>query len=163
MDRIWSPWRAKYVTESVQKDSNFVFLRMAEEDKDEENLILWRGTHVFIVLNLFPYNNGHLLIVPYRKVEHYIDLSAEEQCEIASALDRSIRWLDKALKPEGYNIGLNLGIAGGAGIPKHLHVHVVPRWSADTNFMSSTAQTRVIPEALHDTYRRIRTAISAEE
>jgi ATP adenylyltransferase len=140
-----------------------VFSRMAAENRDEENLILWRGQHVFVVMNLYPYNNGHLMIIPYRDVRNFTDLTVEEQQEMTRAVDQCIRWLDSALKPDGFNVGMNIGVAGGAGIPKHLHVHVVPRWSADTNFMAATANTKVIPEALSDTYEKLKSAISSTD
>lgn len=162
MDRMWSPWRAEHVERVAreEEDPTSIFSRMAAEDRDEENLILWRGRYVFVVMNLYPYNNGHLMIIPFRQVGGYTDLSAEEQGEIAQTTDRCIRWLDAALQPHGYNVGMNIGAAGGAGIPKHLHVHVVPRWSADTSFMAVTSNTKVIPEALTDTFRKIKDAIS---
>ncbi len=163
MDRLWSPWRASWVAGSSQEDRSDIFSSMLSENRDEENLILWRGDLMFVIMNLYPYNNGHVLVVPKRKVEHYTELSQEEQVQLAMTLNRVFLWLDAALGPEGYNVGMNLGKAGGAGIPKHLHVHIVPRWSADTSFMTSTAEVRVIPEALRETYERIRAVILAAE
>lgn len=140
------------------EDRGSLFVRIAEDDRDEENLVVWRGTLVFVVMNLFPYNNGHLLVVPFREVEQYDDLTPEEQVEIARTIDRCIRWLREALNPDGFNVGMNLGLAAGAGLPEHLHVHVVPRWSGDTNFMPVTADLKVIPEAMVDTYEKLRSA-----
>ena len=162
MDRMWSPWRSEYVSEAAHRspsDGTSIFTALLEEEKDAENLILWRGEHVFVIMNLYPYNNGHLLIVPYREVAEYTALSAEEQHAIAAAIDRCIEWLEAALEPQGVNVGMNLGSAAGAGIPEHLHVHVVPRWSGDTNFMSTTAETRVLPEDLSTTYERLRAEV----
>jgi len=159
---MWSPWRSEYVSEAARRSSSdgaSLFTRLAAEENDEETLILWRGDHVFVIMNRYPYNNGHLLIVPYREVEHYTALAADEQTAVATAIDRCIRWLEEALDPEGINVGMNLGAAAGAGIPDHLHVHVVPRWNGDTNFMTSTVETRVLPEDLSTTYDRLRAVI----
>lgn len=162
MDRMWSPWRSEYVSEAARRspsDGASLFTTLLEEDNDAENLILWRGEHVFVIMNLYPYNNGHLLIVPYREVSAYTALTTEEQQAIATTIDRCIGWLEAALEPQGINVGMNLGSAAGAGIPEHLHMHVVPRWDGDTNFMSTTAETRVLPEDLSTTYERLRTVV----
>ena len=164
MERMWSPWRSKHIermTEPAPTEPGSLFTRMAAEDRDADNLILWRGLSVFVVMNLYPYNNGHLMIVPYREVARYEDLTAEEQVDIAHTLARCIQWLRQALSPEGFNVGLNLGLAAGAGIPEHLHMHVVPRWHADTNFMPTIAEIKVVPEALEDTYYKLRAIIEA--
>jgi ATP adenylyltransferase len=158
---MWSPWRSEYVSDAADRtpsDGRSLFTRLEEADDDEETLILWRGEEVFVVMNRYPYSNGHLLVVPYREVEAYDALTAGEQQAIAAAIDRCITWLRRALDPHGFNVGMNLGAAAGAGIPEHLHVHVVPRWSGDTNFMSTTAETRVLPEDLRTTYRKLRRA-----
>ncbi len=156
---MWSPWRSEYVSkaaERVPEDGASLFTQLLNEENDAENLILWRGEHVFIIMNRYPYNNGHLLVVPYREVEEYTALSPTEQQALAGAIDRCIRWLRDALSPEGFNVGMNLGAAAGAGIPEHLHAHVVPRWKGDTNFMTSTGETRVLPEDLSTTYEKLR-------
>jgi ATP adenylyltransferase len=159
MDRLWSPWRSQHLEglgqQSGAQDERSVFSRIAESADDEANLVLWRGPLAFALMNLFPYNNGHVLVVPYREVERYTDLTPEEQAALARASDRVMRWCDAALKPDGYNVGINVGEAGGAGIPRHLHLHVVPRWRGDTNFMPTLAQTKVVPEALRATYRKL--------
>lgn len=164
---MWSPWRSEYVSEAAERvpteEDASLFTELHHEDADTENLILWRGEDVFVIMNLYPYNNGHLLIVPYREVEEYTALNASEQQAIAATIDRCIRWLTEALSPEGFNVGMNLGEAAGAGIPEHLHVHVVPRWSGDTNFMSTTGHTRVLPEDLSTTYEKLRAAIAETE
>ncbi|MDX1545666.1 MAG: HIT domain-containing protein [Rhodothermales bacterium] len=164
MDRMWSPWRAQHVEQAAARapgDGASVFTRMAREDRDEDHLILWRGQTVFVVMNRYPYNNGHLLIVPYREVADYEALTPAERAEIAETTARCLRWLRHTLRPDGFNVGMNLGTAGGAGIPEHLHVHVVPRWAADTNFMPALGQVKVIPEALRETYRRLRATAEA--
>ena len=164
MERMWSPWRSKHIERMAEPSSGAsepgsVFTRMVAQDRDADNLILWRGPSVFVVMNLYPYNNGHLMIVPYREVARYEDLTAEEQVDMAHTLARCLRWLRQALSPEGFNVGLNLGLAAGAGIPEHVHMHVVPRWRADTNFMPTIAEVKVVPEALEETYRKLRAAI----
>lgn len=163
MERMWSPWRSRHIEKLSEgrhgkEDREKLFEAIGRDDRDEENFVVWRGELVYVVMNLFPYNNGHLLIVPYRRVEQYDALTAEEQIAIARTIDRCIRWLRAALRPDGFNVGMNLGRAAGAGVPEHLHVHVVPRWSGDTNFMSTTADMKVIPEAMKETYAKLRRA-----
>ena len=163
---MWSPWRSEYVSEAAKRtptSGDSIFTTLLEEENDRENLILWRGDLVFVIMNLYPYNNGHLLIVPYSEVTSYRELDTAEQEAIAATIDRCMEWLDAAFSPEGFNVGMNLGPAAGAGIPEHLHVHVVPRWKGDTNFMSTTAETRVLPEDLSTTYEKLRVVIDAEE
>jgi len=135
-----------------------LFETIGRSDNDEEHLVVWRGERVFVLMNLFPYNNGHLLIAPYRKVARYQDLTDEERDELGEVIGRCLDWLEEALNPEGYNVGFNLGKAGGAGIPDHLHAHVVPRWSGDTNFMPTVADVKVVPQAIQETYWRLRKA-----
>jgi len=167
MDRMWSPWRSQHLAtferEHVPDGEGSVFSRIAADpENDADHFVLWRGEDVFVVMNLYPYNNGHLLLVPYRQVDSYRDLTADEQTEVAALVDRAMGWLDAALSPDGYNVGMNQGISGGAGIPDHLHIHIVPRWSGDTNFMPVTGETKILPEALHDTYGKLCDAIATE-
>ena len=170
MERLFSPWRARHIERMTQpgasatapNEAGSLFARLAAEGKDEDNLILWRGPHTFVLMNLYPYTNGHLMIVPYREVADYDALTTEEQVEIAQTIGRCMGWLRTALLPDGFNVGINQGSAAGAGIPDHLHVHVVPRWTADTNFMPVVGAVKVIPEDLPDTYRKLRTAIEAD-
>lgn len=166
MQHLWSPWRSQHIERmtdptNAPADGPSIFARLAAEDQDAKNFIVWRGRTVFVIMNLYPYNNGHLLIVPFRQVADYEALTTDEQSEIAATIARCIRWLRHALNPDGFNVGMNLGTAGGAGVPDHLHVHVVPRWAADTNFMSTLADVRVVPEAMEQTYRKLRAAIAA--
>lgn len=164
MDRMWSPWRSAYVSESKERDladDASLFTQLLNEETDEENLILWRGKHVFVIMNRHPYNNGHLLIVPYREVKQYDALTTAEQQAVAATIDRCMGWIRKAISPDGFNVGMNLGQAAGAGIPEHLHVHVVPRWDGDTNFMPTTAHTKVLPEDLQTTYGKLRATMDA--
>jgi len=163
MDRMWSPWRSAYVSGAKGRevgDDESVFTALLNEERDEETLILWRGEQVFIIMNRHPYNSGHLLIVPYRKVTAYDALEPNEQRALAAAIDRCMGWVRTALSPDGFNVGMNLGRAAGAGIPEHLHAHVVPRWDGDTNFMPTTADTKVLPEDLQTTYGKLRTPMS---
>lgn len=165
MDRLWSPWRAQHVDtfeRDAPDDGRTLFARLAADRDDAKNFILWRGAHVFVLLNLYPYNNGHLMIVPYREVADYDALTDDEQVEMTRTLNRCIGWLRLSLNPHGFNVGMNLGAAAGAGLPDHLHLHVVPRWRGDTNFMPVVGDTKVIPEALEVTYRRIREVIACE-
>ncbi len=148
MDKLWAPWRVKYVTELIGKTKGCVFCRMLKEKNDKKNLIFVRSALSFGVLNLFPYNNGHVLILPNRHVNDLSKLSEEEIMDLFRLLNYVKGLLQKALKPAGYNIGINLGRAAGAGFPGHLHVHVVPRWKGDVNFMPVVAQTKVISQSL---------------
>jgi ATP adenylyltransferase len=163
MKRIWSPWRSEHIERVAANPEGYgkdVFGRIAQDSaRDTENLVVWRGESLFVVMNLFPYNNGHLLIVPYRQIATYQELLPEEQMELAYTIGKCIDWLEQALSPDGVNVGLNIGKAAGAGIPDHLHVHVVPRWTGDTSFMSSAADTRVIPESMEATYRKLKEAV----
>lgn len=166
--RIWSPWRSEHMERFVDRhrptdDLTGLFEHIAASDADEKHLVVWRGRTVFVLMNLFPYNNGHLMIAPYRKVDRYAGLTEEERHEIADVAGMCQNWLDEALSPEGYNIGMNIGKAGGAGIPGHLHVHVVPRWSGDTNFMPTIADVKVVPQAMQETYDRLRTIARRSE
>jgi ATP adenylyltransferase len=155
MDHLWSPWRMEYIQSGAgdAEPEGCVFCRI--RDGHESELVLARTDLAFVVLNKFPYNPGHLVVVPGRHVGDLEALTADENTELQSLLQRSLRALREESDPQGFNIGLNLGRVGGAGIPDHLHWHVVPRWSGDTNFMPVIGQTRVLPELLADTHRRL--------
>jgi ATP adenylyltransferase len=171
MDRLWSPWRGAHVARAAAdaRDRGHdagpdVFARIAAAPpaEDAEHLVVLRGERVYVVMNRYPYTTGHLLILPYREVEGYEALTDEERTEMAAVTARALRWLRAALRPDGFNVGMNLGSAAGAGIPRHLHQHVVPRWRGDTNFMPALAETKVMPEALETTYAKLRAAVAAE-
>jgi ATP adenylyltransferase len=130
--------------------------------RDRENLVVWRGPTCFAVLNRYPYTNGHLLLLPLREVAEYSDLTPEERHELADLAAAAMRWLREALGPDGFNVGMNVGLAAGAGIPRHLHVHVVPRWTGDTNVMAVVGQTRVIPESLESTWEKLRAVVAGD-
>jgi ATP adenylyltransferase len=158
MERLWTPWRRAYVGGERTVDGDLFEALVAEND-DEANLILLRGEQCFVIMNLFPYNTGHLMIVPYRKVADPADLSPAEWGEMTALLARMTALLRQVLRPDGFNIGMNVGAAAGAGIPDHLHLHIVPRWVGDTNFMPVLGATKVLPELLPETYARLRQAL----
>ena len=158
MNRLWTPWRMQYIAND--KSDGCIFCSALAQNNDRETLILYRGRHAFIMLNKYPYNNGHLLVVPYTHTGDLSALDADTLGELMTLVARAIEWLKLASGPEGFNAGLNLGKAGGAGVTAHLHFHIVPRWSGDTNFLTVTGETRVLPEWLDDTWSRLRAVIS---
>ena len=153
-ERLWTPWRLAYVS-GADESKGCVFCAALADD-DASPLILFRGNTCFVILNLFPYNNGHLLIVPNRHVASLNDATAEERSELIDLTRRAEVALTEAYAPHGMNMGINLGNPAGAGVPGHLHMHVVPRWSGDTNFMTVVGQTRVLPEELPATADKLR-------
>lgn len=153
MEKLWAPWRMKYILSN--KTEGCIFCQKAAEENDEENLILYRGKSSFLILNTFPYNCGHLIVVPNRHIRNLEKLSASESTELMRLTQLSIQTLKTVLKPEGFNIGMNLGRVSGAGVEDHLHIHIVPRWNGDTNFMPLLADTKVLSESLRDTYTRL--------
>lgn len=154
MKRLFCPWRIKYITSEKEKDC--IFCKKPLEDRDEENLILLRGKFNFIILNLYPYNNGHLMIVPYKHTNDITKLDMETLTEMMKFLQLSVKALKETMNPHGFNIGFNIGEVAGAGIAEHLHMHVVPRWNGDTNFMFVLGETKVIPEDLQSTYKKLK-------
>jgi ATP adenylyltransferase len=157
VDRLWAPWRMPYIMSTVkQNDDGCVFCRMVAEREDERNLILWRGSLAFVVMNLFPYNTGHVMVVPLRHTGDFSSLTAPEHVELMKLVGRSRDVLENCMSPQGFNIGMNLGRASGAGIVDHLHYHVVPRWAGDANFMSTISDTKVMSESLPETWRRLK-------
>ncbi|MFO7773225.1 MAG: HIT domain-containing protein [Dehalococcoidia bacterium] len=154
MEYLWAPWRMEYVQKAT--GSGCILCQKPAEDKDEVNLILYRGLHNFIILNAFPYNPGHLMVAPYRHTADLQDLRDEEAKEHFDIIKRGLELLREVMEPAGFNIGLNLGRVAGAGIAEHLHTHVVPRWGGDTNFMPVLSDTKVVSEALSATYRKLR-------
>tara|TARA_B100000029_G_C17594232_1_gene963547 strand:- start:179 stop:679 length:501 start_codon:yes stop_codon:yes gene_type:complete len=156
MERLWTPWRLKYVTGvASNKNDDCVFCAACDEDT-EEPLFLHRGKRVFVILNKYPYNNGHLMVVPFRHIGRMADADSEELSELISLVRISEMVLDEAYHVHGVNVGMNLGRSAGAGIPGHMHVHLVPRWEGDTNFMSVVGNTRVVPEKPADSVSRLR-------
>lgn len=149
-DVVWAPWRMTYIL--AQKSPGCIFCERPREHHDTKNLILWRGRTAFVMMNLYPYNNGHLMVVPQAHVASLTALEPSQRAELGELTMRCEQVLRQAMRPDGFNIGLNLGSAAGAGIAEHLHVHIVPRWEGDTNYMSVVGETRVIPQHIDATY-----------
>lgn len=156
MERLWSPWRMRYVGSADQDASGCIFCDLLSENDDERTNILWRGRDVFVILNAFPYNTGHLMIAPLEHVPGLSDMSPKTRAELIEVTDAAIGVIGKAMSPQGFNVGMNLGAAAGAGIPGHLHMHVVPRWGGDTNYMTTVGDTKVLPEMLAETAIKLR-------
>ena len=154
MERLWTPWRLAYVSGGAKSES-CVFCD-AQHDEEATPLVVFRGVSAFVILNLFPYNNGHLMVVPNRHIGTLAGATHDELCEMIELTQRAEIALTEAYTPQGMNVGINLGKPAGAGILDHLHVHVVPRWNGDTNFMTVIGQTRVLPEELPETANRLR-------
>ncbi len=157
MDRLWAPWRVEYF--KIEKYKGCFLCDYPKLENDRETYIVWRGKKVFIILNRFPYNSGHVLIAPYRHVSDLSELNEEEVLEMHKAAVLVMEAIREEFKPHGFNVGLNLGKAAGASIYDHLHLHVVPRWEGDTNFMPVIADTKVVSEGLDETYKRLRKAL----
>ena len=158
MERLWAPWRMAYI--EVSAPSGCIFCVKPAEDQDETNWILHRGARAFIILNAFPYNNGHLMVAPFRHTADLEALDAEEQGEIFRLTQLCVALLRAAYHPDGFNIGMNLGKTAGAGVADHLHMHIVPRWNGDTNFMPVVSDTKVLPDSLDNTYAKLREALA---
>jgi len=150
-----------YILETVKQEQpeGCVFCRMVGDSEDVKNLILIRGKHSFVVMNLFPYNSGHLMVIPKRHTGDFGSLSPDEHVEMGELIEISRKALAECFTPHGYNIGMNIGRAAGAGILDHLHYHVVPRWNGDSNFMSAVGETKVLSESLPESYARLIKAI----
>lgn len=154
MKTIHAPWRIDYIL--GPKPDSCIFCLPADTLEDEERYVLYRAKHCFVIMNIFPYSNGHLMVTPYRHVSHITELSVDENHELMDYVQQCAFILQQAFKPEGINIGMNIGEAAGAGIKEHLHFHLVPRWNGDHSFMAVMAETRVLPEHLRSTYARLR-------
>lgn len=153
MDRLWSPWRLPYVTGSG-KSADCVFCDA--QTGEQASLIVFRGPSCFVILNLYPYNNGHLLVVPNRHIRSLATATTAELCELIELTRRAELALSEAYSPHGLNMGINLGTPAGAGVLEHVHMHIVPRWNGDTNFMTIVGETRVLPEELPQTALKLR-------
>ena len=150
LENLWAPWRIHYIQQLEKPSDCFLCESLNNPSDDEKNLVLWRTDKSIVVLNLFPYNNGHLLIAPARHIPDLDEATDEEMLEMMMLVRRSQEALSLAIKPHGFNVGMNFGRCGGAGLPGHLHIHVVPRWSGDTNFMSVCSDTKVISQSLSE-------------
>jgi len=154
MKLIWAPWRIEYIL--MKKPPECIFCVKPGQDDDEANYILYRGGQNFIIMNKYPYNPGHLMVAPYRHVDNLEMLSAKELHEHYDLVSHSLQVLKQVFNPEGFNLGMNLGKVAGAGIEDHIHTHVVPRWNGDNNYMPVIADVRVVPEALNETYQKLK-------
>jgi ATP adenylyltransferase len=155
MDHLWTPWRMLYI-QSHSTHTDCIFCEMAEAKDDAAKHVLVRGRHAFVVLNLYPYNNGHLMVAPYAHIASLEDLDNPTLTELMALTRRALRVLRAAYRPEGFNIGVNIGRVAGAGVADHVHQHIVPRWNGDTSYITTLGQTRVIPEWIDQTYAHLR-------
>ena len=155
MKVLWAPWRMEYIL-SEEKGESCIFCPGDDREQDEERLILYVGSLSMVMMNRYPYNNGHLLVAPIKHVKALEDLSHEETLDILLMVRRSIRILKEIMNPEGFNVGLNLGRVAGAGMENHMHFHIVPRWNGDNNYMTVVGEVRVIPEHIIETYGRLK-------
>ena len=154
MKRLWAPWRMEYILQ--QKQEGCIFCDKPKQDRDRENLILYRGCHSFVIMNYYPYNNGHLMIVPYTHQSELYQLRDEVRSEMMAILSQSVEIIEKNCQAHGINIGMNLGRIAGAGIDDHLHFHIVPRWDGDTNFMPITGHTKVLAQGLYESWEALK-------
>ena len=153
MKTLWAPWRMEYILGT--KDPECLFCIKPSEHEDRKNLILHRGERVYVIMNKYPYSNGHLMVVPNTHTSSFDNMPDDDMFDIMKLVRMSIDCLTKAFHPEGFNVGVNIGEAAGAGIEDHLHVHIVPRWAGDSNFMTVTGEVRVIPEHILNTYDKL--------
>ena len=160
MESLHAPWRIEYILAPKPKLDDSIFTRIAQSADDEGNYVIIRDRTCFAVLNLYPYNGGHLMAVPYKQVADLNDLTEEELADLWKLTRRCINALTQVMKPDGFNVGINLGRVAGAGIVEHLHIHVVPRWTGDTNFMPVIANTGVLPEAMKEVAAKLRAELA---
>ncbi|MGC8594858.1 MAG: HIT family protein [Candidatus Kryptoniota bacterium] len=164
MDRLWSPWRSKYIESFSEEDNGngkpCVFCEKLSGEDDTGNLVVCRSELSAIIMNIYPYNSGHLMVVPFKHASSLDDLTNAEEMDIMQQIKTAVKILTSALHPDGFNIGVNLGRVAGAGIADHIHYHIVPRWEGDTNFMPVLADTKVISEDMSQTLVKLRKALS---
>ena len=158
MERLWAPWRMEYIKSTQDEEQDCIFCQKPKETNDKENLIVYRSSLSFIIMNKFPYNNGHLMVVPYKHEADLTKFTDDVLLDTQHLLQLSLRALNATINPHGINIGVNLGRGAGAGIVDHLHYHIVPRWIGDTNYMPVLAGTKVISEALEDSWQKLHTS-----
>lgn len=152
---LWSPWRYQYIRSTVKPREKCIFCEIPKM-RDEDAYLLYRGKYSYVVLNAYPYNSGHLMVIPYRHVDTIEKLTMEELMEMMELTKKSLNALRRAFNPDGFNIGINIGRAAGAGVAGHVHIHVVPRWVGDANFMAVIASTKTLPLSLRETYNILR-------
>jgi len=157
LEHIWTPWRMDYIQNNSKKNDCIFCLAVQAED-DAKQLVFYRGERIFMILNRYPYCSGHVMCVPYSHKSQLQDLTSETRMEMMENVNNAVQVLQQVYQPEGFNVGINLGKVAGAGVAEHLHIHIVPRWGGDTSFVTSIGQTRVVPEALDETYRRVKDA-----
>lgn len=162
MKHLWSPWRMTYI-EKHEKVSGCVFCNAQAKADSAENLIAFRGKNAYVILNRYPYTSGHLMVIPFAHKSNLEELDSDTRTEMIELTSRCTTILRKVYRTESFNVGINIGEAAGAGVLGHVHIHIVPRWAGDTNFMSSVSETRVLPESLEDTYRRVREAFETRD
>ena len=158
MKYIWSPWRMTYIQKHKEVEG-CVFCKAQDQPDGLDNLILHRDQRTFVILNRYPYTSGHLMVVPFVHVSSLTELDADTRAEMMELTNQTMTLLAQEYSAQGFNIGVNIGETAGAGITEHVHLHIVPRWTGDTNFMSTLGETRVLPETLEDTYRRLNAAM----
>jgi ATP adenylyltransferase len=156
---MWAPWRKTYLRSSSGKRSGCLFCSLLRDKRDERNLVLFRTAHHAVILNRYPYNNGHLMIVPKRHIASLFQMNTQERVEFFAVLEKVMKALAKAMRPQGFNLGMNISDVAGAGVPDHVHWHIVPRWKGDVNFMPVVAGTKVISESLESAYKVLRRAL----
>ena len=161
MDRLWNPWRFQYVTK--EKREGCIFCELPLEGQDEQNLIVHRARFNYVILNRYPYTSGHLMVAPYSHVSRLAGITDAAAGEMMQLTRLAEKVLEHAYRPDGLNVGMNLGEAAGAGIEEHIHMHVLPRWRGDANFMTSVSSTRILPESLTDTYEKLNGAFQGNE
>jgi ATP adenylyltransferase len=159
MKRLWASWRMKYIT-NASKEDGCVFCNALEKVDSPDNLIVMRGERAFVILNKFPYTSGHVMVAPLVHKASLEDLDPTIRAEMMELTTRCMTVLRKVYKPQAFNLGANIGEAAGAGVPGHVHIHIVPRWNGDTNFMSAVGAVRVLPEDLENTYQRVKEAFT---
>ncbi|MBC8042411.1 MAG: HIT domain-containing protein [Rhizobacter sp.] len=163
MDKMFSPWRSQYIASFKErnkpKDGKSIFAGIPPEE-DETRLVVHRGAHCFIIMNLYPYNSGHLMVIPYQQTADFSELNDSTKLELMQLSELAMAALKKVMSPDGFNLGMNLGQVAGGSVDTHLHLHVVPRWQGDTNFMPVTAETKVISDDMTKTYHALKSAIA---
>lgn len=155
MENLWAPWRMKYIKAVDEKTEGCIFCTKPKENNDKENLILFKGKFNFVILNKFPYNNGHIMVVPYNHISDPDELAEEIIIELWKLINKSKSILKETFRPDGFNIGMNIGRTAGAGIDEHVHMHLVPRWNGDNNFMPVLGKTKVISQGLLDAWEEL--------